>query len=170
MWYYLVAQIWKNAITIVRALFWVSLSNSFDFHKTSVTDVFEVHKFESFVKIDIAQLLVDLGSISARNFGITLKRWVLCPQRPHHRISRLILHKVRAHLWKFFNHPNLEKYPYYSKGTFLPNLSNSFDLHESSGAGGSEVPECDSLFKIDVALFLVDLGSISPGNLVITWK
>ncbi len=63
---------------LVRALFWVNLSNSFVLHETWVTEVVEGPEFESVVKIVVAPLLVDKGfhflvdldAISAGNLGI----------------------------------------------------------------------------------------------------
>ncbi len=60
----------ENALTMVRELFWVNLSKSFDLHETLVTGVFEVPEFDSCVKIEVEPFFVDLGSICAGNLGI----------------------------------------------------------------------------------------------------
>ncbi len=59
---------------------------------------------------------------------------------------------------EFSNYPILEKGPYYSKVIFSVNLSNSFDLQETSVTGVFEVPELESSVKIEVAPFPVPLG------------
>ncbi len=61
----------RNAITIVRAFFWVNLLNSFDFVERAVMGLFEVAELESVLKIWVAPYLMLLGPIFAQNFGIT---------------------------------------------------------------------------------------------------
>ncbi len=52
----------------------VIFSNSFDLHESSVIRVFEVHKFESCVKIKVGPFLVDLvGLYFCRKFFHNLK-------------------------------------------------------------------------------------------------
>ncbi len=51
--------------------FGVNLSNSFDLEETALTNVFEVLKFESSVKIKVTQFLEPLGPIFEQSSGIT---------------------------------------------------------------------------------------------------
>ncbi len=86
----------KNALTIGNTIFWVNLSNSFDFEDTAVIEVFMVAEFESVLKIVVVPFLVPLGPIFARNFGIT-REWRVARARGRlHRISSRISHKVAA--------------------------------------------------------------------------
>ncbi len=48
---------------LCKGPFCADLWNLLDLHETSVVGVFEVSEFESGVKIEVAQFLVDLGPI-----------------------------------------------------------------------------------------------------------
>ncbi len=114
-----IVQIAQNALTIVRLLFWVHLSNSFDCYETYVVGVFEGAVNESVLKIKVAQLSGAPCPISARNLGITRERWFVRSFGRLHWVSGGILRKVKELLQKFWNSSNCAKFSYYSNGTFL---------------------------------------------------
>ncbi len=56
-------QILRNALTIVKAFFWVDLSYFLDFMETAVIVVSVVAEFESMIKIWVAPFLDDFSLI-----------------------------------------------------------------------------------------------------------
>ncbi len=102
-------QIWKNALSIVGAFFWVILSNSFDVQETSVIGVFEVHELKSGVKIKVVSFPVSLGRIFAGKLSKSGEQWVTPSRRLLHHFSHIISRLERAYLRKYWSRPNLEK-------------------------------------------------------------
>ncbi len=93
-------KIWKSAnctqcLTIAGAFFWINLENSFELKETVVTGVYEVVEFECIIKIEVAPFLEALGTISARNLGITPERWAARARGRFHRVPRGILKRHR---------------------------------------------------------------------------
>ncbi len=130
------AQIWENGFTTVREFFWVNLSNSFDFNEAPVMGRFRGPGVRIFHQNWGGTIFGDPGHQFCRKFrhnSRTLGRsgWAtitffLSP----------ILHKIRAHLRKFSNRPNLRKCPYYEKGIFLGRFIEFLRFAWSFGYGG----------------------------------
>ncbi len=153
---------------IRRGIFLANLSNSSDLQETLVIVIFGVTVNESSVKVEVAPFSILLGPTLAVNLCITRDRLVPRARGRLHHFFRPILCTARAHLRNFSKNPNLEKFPYYSEGIFLVNLSNFSDLQDTTVIGVFWVSEFECSLKIEVAQFFVLQGPIFAENLCIT--
>ncbi len=93
---------------IVRAFFWSTYQICSILRKQRSWGVLGVAEHESVHKIWVVSFLDVLGPIFARNFGITLRRWVVRTWQRLYRVSRRILHLDAALLRQFWKCPILK--------------------------------------------------------------
>ncbi len=94
-------QILESALTIVKALFWVNLWNSFEFEETVGMEAFGVAKLESALKIGVSPFLEAWVPFLHKIF-ITSERRVLRTRKRLHPVSCRILHMDAAYFRYFW--------------------------------------------------------------------